>query len=61
MSKTRRKKEIPERKVRPLSEILAKVRAEKNDGFIPRNIKLKHDFKQKFDINFIKIFFCIKF
>ncbi|VDN02758.1 unnamed protein product [Thelazia callipaeda] len=45
LAKKRKKSESPPvvRKPRPLSEILAKVRAERDNAFIPRNIKLKQE------------------
>ncbi|MFH4974337.1 hypothetical protein AB6A40_001046 [Gnathostoma spinigerum] len=44
--KRRRSKSLTPEKKRPLSEILAKVRAEKEALLVPRNIKLKQDLKR---------------
>ncbi|VDK72969.1 unnamed protein product [Onchocerca ochengi] len=45
LAKKKKKSESPPilRKPRPLSEILAKVRAERDSTFVPRNIKLKQE------------------
>lgn len=45
LAKKKKKSESPPvlKKPRPLSEILAKVRAERDSTFVPRNIKLKQE------------------